>query len=314
MSCGPVEAPYTLPPRALCAGSYEGLPEVLGHLGDVALREVSGIVPSPTTSELLWMHNDSGDAAVLYALSTDGQARGRVQLPFTPVDVEDIAVASCPDRRGPCVWLADTGNNSGDRTDQSIYFFPEPVPNNAGILPDVESVQRIDLGHAQGFPNSIDVEAMVVLPDASALLLIEKVDAAEARVFAVRAPFPVTASPADDDARDEDRAVVTEIARVRTESPAGVDFARMITGADLHPSGRALVVRTYAGIFEVRFSEKSSALDLADGLIPTVTFGPFSEPQGEAIAYDASGTGILTVSEANGRAAADVAIHRFSCR
>ena len=50
-----------------------------------------------------------------------------------------------------------------------------------------------------------------------------------------------------------------------------------------------------------------------DGLEPsTVTLGPFSEPQGEAIAYDEAGTGVWTISE-DPKDVTTQPLHHFAC-
>ena len=276
------------------------MPEVRGQLGDARLVEVSGVVPSPTTTDLLWVHNDSGDDAALYAIGGDGRARGRVALPFSVADLEDIAVASCPDRTGPCLYLADTGNNAGDRSDTAVYVVREPVPDDDAFADDATAtlIARIDASETSGLPAGLEVEALVVFPDASALLLIEKVDGRLARVFARPGPL------------DEDEAF-SEVGAISTESPP-VQFGRMITGADLHPSGKALVVRTYTGIFEHRVDDVAELLTLGEVRLTTVTFGPFSEAQGEAIAFDDDGH-ILTISEARDRPASEVELNLIVC-
>lgn len=297
--------PYTLPTRPRCEGPFAGLPTELGRLGDARLIEVSGVVPSPTTTDLLWVHNDSFDAptdAAITALHRDGRLRGRVALPFAVQDLEDIGVASCPDRTGPCLYLADTGNNTGERTDTAIFIVKEPIPDDSGVFVDGTTatlVARIDTA-TSGLPAGLDIEALAVFPDASALLLFEKVDAATARVFAKRGPLDA-AGPFE------------QVGTIATESPS-IQFGRMITGADLHPSGTALVVRTYTGIFEHRVDVVTDFLALGDVRLTTVTFGPFSEPQGEAVTYDESGAGIVTISEAKDKTAAEVAVNLFACQ
>jgi hypothetical protein len=294
---------FVLPTRPLCESAWAGVPEVRGQLGDARLIEVSGVVPSPTTPDLLWVHNDSGDDAAIYGIGADGRFRGRVALPFAVVDLEDIAVGSCPDRTGPCLHLADTGNNAGDRADTAVYIVREPVPDDDGVFAADASavlVARIDASPAAGLPGGLDVEALVVFPDASALLLFEKVDGPSARVFARRAPFD-----------GDDAGAFAVVGSVSTESPS-IQFGRMITGADLHPSGKALLVRTYTGIFEHRVDDAAALLDLGDVRLTTVTFGPFSEAQGEAIAFDAAGH-IVTISEARDRAASEVPVNVLVC-
>lgn len=321
-------APYRLPELPLCTNGYAGLPDVRGHLQDDALVELSGVAASPSAPDLMWAHNDSGHPSLLFALGADGSARGRLQLPFDAVDLEDIAVASCPDRSGPCLYLADTGNNGGDRDDQAIYVVAEPSLPPEGVFAEGAGVARslrIDASSRAGLPAGLDVEALAVLPDGSALLLFEKVDADLARVFALRAPFTTEAvvtggAQADAGAPSPSSEAMApppgrfeEIGRVRTESPAGVPYARMVTGAALHASGRSLALRTYSGVFELRVEQMQAWLSLGERAATTVTFGPFSEPQGEAIAYDASGTGIVTISEARDAPSDEVEVHVLPC-
>lgn len=301
----PPPPPYVLPTRSLCESAWAGVPAVRGQLGDARLVEVSGVVPSPTTPDLLWVHNDSGDDAALYGIGVDGRARARIALPFAVVDLEDIAVASCPDRTGPCLYLADTGNNAGVRVDAAVFIVREPVPDDDGAFAAdaaASLVARVDASPAAGLPAGLDVEALVVFPDASALLLFEKVDGPSARVFARRAPFA---------AAGDDNGAFVVVGSISTESPS-IEFGRMVTGADLHPSGQALVVRTYTGIFEHRVDDVVDLLSLGDVRLTTVTFGPFSEPQGEAIAFDAGGH-IVTISEARDRPASEIAVNLIVC-
>jgi hypothetical protein len=313
--------PFSMPARELCGRGYAGTPTSRGRLQDPRLTEISGVVPSVLSADLFWVHNDSGDDAVLYALRADGSLRGVVALPFAVRDLEDIAIAACPDGSGPCLWLADTGNNAGTRDDTAVWAFPEPPLPDGGVFPDdarVAGAWRIDVSWQAGMPVGIDSEALVVLPDASALLLFEKIDAPEARVFVVRAPFATSAvgdAPALEVPRRDGppEASVQVLGTVTTASPA-VRLGRMITAADLHPGGGALVVRTYTGIFAATFAAGQTALDLPDVPLATVTFGPFNEPQGEAISYDETGLGLVTITEARDIAVGDVAVNHFPCQ
>ncbi len=60
------------------------------------IAESSGLAVSRRTPGLLWSHNDSGSAAVLFALDTTGTVRGRVRVPIRALDWEDVSAARCP--------------------------------------------------------------------------------------------------------------------------------------------------------------------------------------------------------------------------
>jgi hypothetical protein len=117
----------------------------------------------------------------------------------------------------------------------------------------------------------------------------------------------------------------TMVARVvATMNSPGVSFVakgRMITAADLHTTGRRLLVRVYTGIFEFRFAADADGnvdVDAAFAGVGSQTaaqlvLGPLSERQGEAVAYDAAGTGLFSVSEDVAGAPGQM-LHRYRCQ
>ena len=282
---GDVTAPWRMPLRPFCEGSYTSLPAVRGRLEGNALVEVSGVVASPTNPDVLWMHNDSGDDARLFAVAVSGALLGELRLGSVEArDLEDLAAAPCPDASGPCLWVADTGDNEQLRDDAIVYAVAEPavsVSVSVGTLtPD--ALWRFPVEYPGG---PVDVEAIVALPDGSGFFLFEKIDADAARVF--RSPAPLV---------DDLPLLLEEVGRIPSPGVA-IAHGRKITGADLHPSGRALVVRVYTGVFEYSLANVDDLLRL-DEIEPfTVTLGPLTEPQGEAVAYDEIGLGLWTVSE-----------------
>lgn len=70
--------------------------------------------------ELLWTHNDSGGEAALYALDpSNGQIiRKIIVAGATNVDWEDVTIDK------EYVYIADIGNNNGNRRDLKVYKFP----------------------------------------------------------------------------------------------------------------------------------------------------------------------------------------------
>jgi hypothetical protein len=88
------------------------------------IPEASGLAVSRRHPALLWSHNDSGNAAVLFALDTAGTVRGRVRVPIRTRDWEDVSAARCPS--GDCLYIADIGDNSLARQRIQIYRVPEP--------------------------------------------------------------------------------------------------------------------------------------------------------------------------------------------
>lgn len=271
---------WKMPERASCVGDYQA-PTVRGAVGEPALLEASGLVASPAQEGVLWTHNDSGDSARLFALATDGRALGSYALPHVEaVDIEDLAAGPCPDLSGPCLYVADTGDNKLRREQLVVYAVPEPL-----VAPDRPLARGAEAPFVWIFPLTIperaNIEALVVLPDASAMLLFEKSVDERARVFRYAAPWtPVLSATVE---------VVGELS-----IPSAVPALRQITGADVHPAGERVLLRTYSSVWEatLKLVEGRPSLSALRELVSAV-----DEPQGEAVAWDAAGTGIWTLSE-----------------
>jgi hypothetical protein len=283
-----------MPVRPACGSGYTVPPVNAGALADQDLVETSGIVASPSMAGVLWMHNDSGDLARLFAVGTGGQALGRLNLPGVSLpDLEDIAAAPCPDLVGPCLWLADSGNNLRNRTDLAIVAVREPL--FVGTLGEVDALRTWRFPFS--YPgDAVDSEALVVTPNLSALYLLEKVDAAQSRIFRYPGPFV------------EDVPVVLEVVGTMASPGVPVTHGLEITGADLHTNGQRLLVRTYTGVYEYALGA-GSVESLPSAARTLVTLGPLSEQQGEAVAYDGTGRGLFTVSEGAG-----AMLHAYPCQ
>lgn len=282
----PTDEDRETPP--VCAVRAPVAPLVVATL-PAALVEVSGIVASPSGQDVWWMHNDSGDVARLIAVGRDGARVAEVALTDVAlVDAEDIGAGPCPDGVGRCLVVADTGDNLRDRVDAHLVFVREPTLDvttlEQAIVGDV--VIDVPIGFEEG---PVDVEAIALAPDGGRVVLVEKVDAARARVYVVETPFR-------DDARNLAR-LVGDVVSPGLPVPLG----RAVTAIDVHPSARALVMRTYTGVFE--FVVAAPAVDdaglvrLLSAVPARVATGPLREPQGEAVAYDLDGTTVLLASE-----------------
>lgn len=279
---------YRVPARPTCERATVP-PTSVGDLDQLGLPEASGIVASLMNPGVLWMHNDSGDRAQVFAVSEQGQSLGTLALPdVDAVDFEDIATGPCPDLMSPCLFLADTGDNKRKRESLAVYAVREPVVSAQAPLADdarAEMIWRLPFTIPDGPAN---IEAFVVLPDASAMVFFEK-QAVGARILRYPAPWQI-------DVTTNVEITDTFDAPGPVEAPAAL---RVVTGADLHPSGTRLLLRTYLGVYEARLDALQgktihhvSAADFRE-----LFAGPDDEPQGEAVAYDQDGTGIWTVSE-----------------
>ena len=118
------------------------------------IPEASGLSIGHRDPALLWSHNDSGNAAVLFALDSAGTVRGRVRVPIRARDWEDVSAARCPS--GDCLYLADIGDNRLARRRIQIYRVPEPgLEDEETAPPEVFNATYADGPH--------NAEAMFVI-------------------------------------------------------------------------------------------------------------------------------------------------------
>jgi hypothetical protein len=309
---------FGMPTRPTCEASVGEVVDVAAVDGD--LREVSGLASSVANPGLLWMINDAGNDPVVFGVSAeDGATRLLVTLPVDNVDFEDVAVGPCPDLSGPCVFVADTGNNEETREVVFVYAFPEPTlftlkpaeGTNAGRV-TLDAVWTMPLTFPDG--EVPDVEALAVLPDATAMLLFEKVEADSARIFAYRAPWtPLSPNGGIDNASPR---VVEQTGTVTIPDSVGDNEARRITAADLHWSGTRLLLRTTGAVLEYSAEDASGFFDLAERQPRQQVISPVDEVQGEAVTHDDAGTAWLTISEVKAKRAKagdTPVLHRFDC-
>jgi hypothetical protein len=120
------------------------------------LPEASGVAASRRTPGVLWAHNDSGEPLV-FALNEQGAVTGRVRVTGARVeDWEDIAVGPCA--QGSCLYIADVGDNSGNRDHVTVYRVPEPSPQDSSTAP-------AEVFRARYAGGAYDAEALFVTPE-----------------------------------------------------------------------------------------------------------------------------------------------------
>jgi hypothetical protein len=133
-----------------------------------AITELSGLALSKRYPDLLWGHNDSGDGARLFAISTiDGTLRAEMKVTgVSAVDWEDIATYT--DKKGDhWIVVADVGDNAGRRSRVQLVMVPEPDLTESTVpAAGVVTVQWVDGPH--------DVETLMIDPLSGDALLLGK--------------------------------------------------------------------------------------------------------------------------------------------
>ena len=242
----------------------------LGNIDDKRLQEASGLAASELQPGVLWSHNDSGAGTWLYALDETGDALASFEVDGADaVDWEDVALGPCGAADGlrDCLFVADTGNNVGDREDQAVYRVVEP-----DVSDDAELTEPADrMGVV--FPDEDDVEALFV--DAQgALWFVGKRDK-KALLYTV-GKFVA------------DTTVEAELVAERKD----IEF---VTGADATADGTRIVLRSNGIAWELYRPKGRSVKSAFLGEALEIDLD--KEGQGEAVAYDPDGAGFYTTSE-----------------
>ncbi len=247
--------------EAACDGTL-GI-ERAGTVRSPLLDEISGIVASRSRPRLLWALNDSGDAPRVYALTLAGRLVQTVEVGNArAIDWEDLARGPGPRPGVDLLYAADIGDNKGERRAITVYRFPEPRPGVA-----VVRARRITLRYPTG-PR--DAEALLVDPLRGTLVVLTK----------ALGRSEIYTSPASG-------GTLRRIATLPLLAP--------VTAADVSAAGDLVVVRTYLSVLLWR-RPPGTPLGAAFQGRPCEAPAP-AERQGEAVAFTARATGLVTIGE-----------------
>ena len=284
--------PLALILPALADVSYTG-PLAAGSLQAPPKQESSGLAISRHTPDILWTHDDSGGAPVLYAVGTDGRKRGMLRVSGVKnEDWEDLASF----QRDGKAWLliADTGDNDAERDAVRLHIVEEPAP--ARLNPSAElavtPAYSLRIKYEDG-PR--DCESVAVDAGEGAVYLLTKRDSPP-RLY--RVPLAQTAEKHVSARR------VGTVAELSGNTPIDSLFKHVAgkraawpTSFDLSADGRLAVVLTYAGpvVFE-RQGKEAWAETLKREPTRLLFHGL---PQAEGICFTADAKSIYIVSETN---------------
>lgn len=280
-----------VPPESSATSEDYGAPVKLGELEDRRIDESSGLAASRHHPGLYWTHNDSGDGPFLYAVGSRGEKRGVWRVAGALADDwEDIATGPGPERGRSYLYIGDIGDNGTERPHIVVYRVPEPAvePTNASSTKDraprTEAAEAIRLKYPDG---QHDAETLLVHPTTGDLYVVTKTKANKAAgVYKLAAPLPVSTSTTT---------LLARVGEVRAPSILG----GLLTGGDISPDGRRVILCDYVGGYELVTPRDASADASFDDIWkqPPVPVVLAPRQQGEAICYRADGGALITTSE-----------------
>jgi hypothetical protein len=245
----------------------------VGTVQHDSINEASGIVASRHNLNVLWVHNDSGDSARVFAMNTQGTHLGIYNVSGAgATDWEDIAIGPGPVAGQDYLYLGDIGDNNAVRTGGvQVYRVPEPTvaPDQTPVTVSLTGMVAFMLHYPDG---ARDAETLMVDPANGDIYIVSKRES-KSRVY--RAAYPQTSGMT---------------MQFVVELPWGG-----ATGGEISPRRTEIVIRGYANASLWQIPDGGTVADAfaaAPCSVPLV-----GEPQGEGIGFDAFGFGYFTVSE-----------------
>ena len=270
------------PERVKLSSAHYSLPKVVGNIHGDDINESSGLSASKCSTNIFWTHNDSGGGAVVYALDSSGGRKGNWKVPEAEnKDWEDIA--EFKDRSGKCfLYIGDIGNNGLKRSELTIYRVPEPIVtapgSTSGTFYETATPERLRFTYPDGPHNA---EALLVHPTSGDIYVITKRADGPAAVYRIPPRFD-TGSPI----------IAERLSDIKVPAiPNG-----LITGGDISPDGRRVILCDYSGGYEYCLPDGTDDFDVIWHQFPDpVDIG--DRLVGEAVCYAADGRSIFATSE-----------------
>lgn len=286
-SCGQAESPDDVdrPPRAEGRAASLSIP---GTMEDGDINEASGIAHSRREPDLLWVHEDSGAKARIYAIDTDGKMRGRIKLESADnKDWEDIAAFTQDGE--PYLVVADIGDNDARRKSLRLYIVAEP-----DLADDVFVKQEADKEIKFRYPDGPrDAEAIAVDVENERALILSKRDLPP-KLYAV--PLRDTS----DDAIDAE--LLGNVTTLPKPSRRDVEFAPKTkqwhwqpTAMDVADDGSAIVILTYSAVYLYARDDNEDWLNTLQR--PPLAFPIDNIRDAEAVAFSPNGRSIFVTVE-----------------
>jgi hypothetical protein len=234
----------------------------------LSVLEASGIADSKANPGYVWILEDSGNPPFIYLLKHDGTVVKHVFVGWAwNWDWEDLALSTGPEPGKNYLYIADIGDNNRNRMEYSIFRFEEPVAQADTIF----QTDRIAFVYPDGSHNS---EAMLIDPATKDIFIITKTDS-RSGIYKLAYPYSTT--------------------RLNYVEKVGELPYNFATGAAISPTGKDIVVKTYADIFYYPHATGESLVQSLSRTPVTLPYQP--EPQGEAITFAANNSGYYTISE-----------------
>lgn len=257
--------------------NFEG-PIAMGSLENTQIDEASGLAVSYKNSGSLWTHNDSGDFNRIFLFGPNAKDFGTIRLENTGNrDWEDMAIGPGPVDGRVYLYIADIGDNRAQYDIKRIFRVEEPDVTGMDFSLGpvwVSGSETIRFRYPDGMK---DAETLMIDPETKDLYVVSKRE------------FPITVYVAR---YPQDTEEIFEIEKLGT-----LPFTDATAGEIAH-DGSNIVIKTKTNIYMWNREGNESISDALQRQPVRLPYTP--EPQGEAFAWKADGSGYFTLSERKG--------------
>jgi hypothetical protein len=238
------------------------------------LSEVSGICASRSQPGVFWVHDDSNNAASIYAINAAGALLQRYDLSTTNGDWEDICLGPGPG--GDCIYIGDIGDNGSVRSDCHLLRVVEPTVPATPQAPIALTFEAFYFTYPGGAQNC---ESLLIDWGSGTPYLVEKTGGT---VRVHKFPMPLSTAWTAGSPTTLVPVTSTITGNSLTGGDASLDARRVI----LRNGGAATeYARPQGATFEAIFTQTGTAVSVPGG------------QQYEAICYSSDGTKLFSTTE-----------------
>jgi hypothetical protein len=254
--------------------TFETIPQV-NNLFRKDLLEISGVAASRQTANVLYIHNDSGNANQIYLTNASGADIGTLTLNnLQNRDWEDIAVGPGPIAGKNYVYVGNIGDNDSKYQSVYIYRFLEPDLNGK-TLPVNLTISDIDVIELKYPDSPRNAESLMVDPLTKDIYIASK-ESNVCKIYLARYPQNTTS--------------------INTLAPVAQLNFNKATAADISSDGKEILLRNKEQIWYWKVPRN---INVAQAFLTKPQIAPYfnNELQGEGIGFAADGSGYYTDTE-----------------
>ncbi len=258
-------------------------PVAVGRIEAADIHESSGLSASEC-QDVLWTHNDAGNAPIVFAMATNGRHLGAWRV-TNANNVDWESISTYQDAKGKCfLFIGDFGDNDETRKERFIYRIPEPAVSDgtasstAGSPLSTEAAEALSFAYPDGPKNA---ETILVHPKTGDIYVLTKTRRGPSEVHKMKPAFG-----------GSEVLITKKVGEISVPSkPVG-----LLTGGSISPDGKRVMVCDVKSGYELVMPPNASDPDAIWKQTP-VRIDLGERKQGEGVSYGRDGISLYASSE-----------------